>query len=77
MHCSNLSGRIYVEKTPKQCIINHHSSQRDREDAWWDKYSSGGLDDEQVYGQDSVKIDYIMWKLSQKWRSKNIVKEKK
>ena len=28
-----LSGRIYVEKTLEQCILNHHRSQRVREDA--------------------------------------------
>ena len=77
MHCSKFSGRIYVEKTPEQCILNHHRSQKAREDAWWDRHSSGSLDDEQVYSQDSVKKDCIMWKLSQKWGSKNIVKEKK
>ena len=77
MHCSNFSGRIYVEKTPEQCILNHYCSQRAREDAWWDRHSSESLDDEQVYSQDSVKKDCIMWKLSQKWGSKKIVKEKK
>ena len=45
MHCSNFSNRIYVKKTPEQCILNHHHSQRAREDAWWDKYSSENLDD--------------------------------
>ena len=29
-------------------------------------YSSGGLDDEQVYDHDSVKKNYRMWKPSQK-----------
>ena len=33
MHCSNFSGRIYVEKTPEQCSLNHYRSQRAREDA--------------------------------------------
>ena len=26
MHCSNFFGRIYVEKTPKQCSLNHYHS---------------------------------------------------
>ena len=62
MHCSNFSGHIYVEKTPEQCSLNHHRSQRTREDAWQDIYSSIGLDDEQVYNQDSLKENYIMWR---------------
>ena len=45
MYCSNFSGRIYVEKTPEQRSLNHYSSQRAREDAWWDMYSSEGLND--------------------------------
>ena len=45
MHYSNFSSRIYVEKTPEQCSLNHYRSQRAREDAWWDMYSSEGLDD--------------------------------
>ena len=49
MHYSNFSGRIYVEKTLEQCILNHYRLKKAREDAWWDRYSSGGLDDEQVY----------------------------
>ena len=40
-----LSGRIYVEKTLEQCILNHHRLQKVREDAWWDKYLSENLDD--------------------------------
>ena len=55
MHCSNFSSRIYVEKTFKQCSLNYHHSRRAKEDTWWDIYSSGGLDDEQVYDQDSLK----------------------
>ena len=47
-----LFGRISVEKTPEQYIFNHHCSQRAREDAWWDIYSSEGLDDQQVYDRD-------------------------
>ena len=45
MHYSNLFGHIYVEKTPEQCILNHHRLQRAREDAWWDIYSSENLND--------------------------------
>ena len=33
MHCSNFSDRIYVEKTPEQCNLNHYRSQRVKEDA--------------------------------------------
>ena len=59
MHCSNFSGRIYVEKTPEQCSLNHYSSQRAKEDVWWDMYSSEGLNDWQVCDQDGKKGDYI------------------
>ena len=45
MHCSNFSVRIYVEKTPEQYNLNHYRSQRVRENAWWNMYSSEGLDD--------------------------------
>ena len=45
MHCSNFFGRIYAEKTPEQYSLNHYRLQRAREDAWWDMYSSEGLDD--------------------------------
>ena len=45
MHCSNFSDHIYVEKTPKQYNLNHHCSQKTRENAWWDMYSSEGLDE--------------------------------
>ena len=51
-----------MEKTPKQCSLNHHRSQRTKEDAWQDIYSSIGLDDEQVYDQDGLKENYIMWR---------------
>ena len=60
MYCSNFSDRIYVEKTSEQCNLNHHHPQGAKEDAWWDIYSSGGFDDEQVYDQDSLKRNYIM-----------------
>ena len=62
MHYSNFSGHIYVEKTPEQYSLNHHRSQRTREDAWQDIYLSIGLDDEQVYNQDGLKENYIMWR---------------
>ena len=62
MHCSNFSDRIYVEKTPEQCSLNHHRSQRAKEDAWQDIYSSIGLDDGQVYDQDGLKENSIMWR---------------
>ena len=39
MHSSNLSDRIYVEKTPEQYLLNYHRSQGTREDVWWDRYS--------------------------------------
>ena len=55
MPCSNFSGHIYVEKTSEQCSFNHHHSRIAKEDRWWDRYSSAGLDNEQVYDQDSVK----------------------
>ena len=55
MHCSNFSGRIHVEKTSEQCNLNHHHSRRAKKDVWWDIYSSEGLDNEQVYDQDSSK----------------------
>ena len=59
MHYSNFSGRIYVEKTLEQYILNHYHSQRTREEAWWDRYSSEGLDDWQVDDQDGRKGNYI------------------
>ena len=60
MDYSNFSGHIYVEKTSEQYSLNHHHSRRAKEDAWWDIYLSGGLDDEQVHDQDSLKRNYIM-----------------
>ena len=79
MHCDNFSGRIYVEKTSEQCSFNHHHSRRAKEYDWWDIYSSEGLDDEQVYDQDSLKKNYIMWKTSQKggdWKTEGEKREK-
>ena len=55
MHCNNFPSRIYVEKTSEQCRLNHYRSQRAREDAWQDTYSSAGLDDEQMYDGDDLK----------------------
>ena len=55
MHCSNFLDRIYVEKTSEQCRLNHYRSQRAREDAWQNTYSSAGLDDEQMYDGDDLK----------------------
>ena len=49
-----------MEKTPEQCSLNHHHSQRAREDTWQDIYSSIGLDDEQMYDLDDLKENYIM-----------------
>ena len=45
MHCSNFSVHIYVEKIHEQCSLNHHRSQKAREDAWLDMFSSEGLGD--------------------------------
>ena len=55
MHYSNFPSRIYVEKTFEQCRLNHYRSQRAKEDAWQDTYSSAGLDNEQMYDGDDVK----------------------
>ena len=73
---SNFSGRIYVEKTPEQCNLNHYSSQRAWEDVWWDMYSSEGLNGWQVCDQDGEKRDYIRKKspygeeIGEKWGGK-------
>ena len=37
-----------VEKTLEQCCLGHPNSQRAREGVRWDKYSSSGLNDQQV-----------------------------
>ena len=60
MHCNNFSDCIYVEKTPEQCSLNHYRLQKAKEDAWWDMYSSEGLDNWQVYDRDDLKENYIM-----------------
>ena len=48
MHCTYFYGYIYVEWTSKQCFLGDHNSEKAEEEVWWDKYSSDGLDDEQV-----------------------------
>ena len=55
MHYNCFSGRIYVEKTFEQYYLGYHNSQEAREGVWWDRYSSKGLDDQQVYDQDGPK----------------------
>ena len=57
MHNSYFTGRIYVKKTSEQCYLGYRNSQKGREDGWWDKYSSKGLDDQQVEGEDDSKED--------------------
>ena len=59
MHCSCFPGRIYVEKTPEQFSLSYHHSRCTREDAWCDVYSSGCLDEEQMYGEDEEGGGYI------------------
>ena len=49
-----------MEKTPEQCSLNHHRSQRAREDAWLDIYLSESLDNLQVYDRDGLKGNYII-----------------
>ena len=46
-----------MEKTFEQCYLGYRNSQKGREDGWWDKYSSKGLDDQQVEGEDDSKED--------------------
>ena len=48
MHYSYFPGRIKVEKTPEQCYLGYRNSQRTERGVWWDRCSSGGLDDQQV-----------------------------
>ena len=48
MHYNYFSSRIYVEKTPEQCCINYHNSQKTKEGVWWDRHSSKVLNDQQV-----------------------------
>ena len=56
MHCNYFSDRIYVEKTSEQCYLSYRNSES-REGGWWDKYSSKGLDNQQVEGEDDSKED--------------------
>ena len=51
------TGHIYVEKISEQYYLGYRNSQRAREGGWWDKYSSGGSDDQQVEGEDDIKED--------------------
>ena len=55
MYNSYFTGRIYVEKTSEQYYLGYRNSQRAREGGWWGKYSSKGLDDQQVDGEDDSK----------------------
>ena len=55
MHPTKPSDFIYVEKTPEQCYHDRCNSQRVWEDVWWDKHSSGGLDDQQLEAQECLK----------------------
>ena len=57
MHLTKPPDFIYVEKTPKQCCIDYRNSQGVWEGVWWDKHSGGGLDDQQMEGQDQLKGD--------------------
>ena len=57
MHNSYFIDRIYVEKTSEQCYLGYRDSQSAREGGWWDKYSSGGSDNQQVEGKDDTKED--------------------
>ena len=53
MHCTYFYGRIYVEYIFEQYFLGDHNSEKAKKEVWWDKYSSDGLDDEQVWGKDS------------------------
>ena len=57
MYNSYFTGRIYVEKTSEQCYLGYRNLQSAREGGWWDKYSSRGLDNQQVEGEDDSKED--------------------
>ena len=48
MHCTYFYGRIYVEYIFEQYFLGDHNSEKAKKEVWWDKYSSDGLDDEQV-----------------------------
>jgi len=55
MHGSYFSGRINVERTCEQCCLGYHNSQKDGGDVRWDRHSSEGPDDQQMYGPDDFK----------------------
>ena len=44
-----------MEKTPEQYCLGCRNSQKTWEGVWWDKYSSNGLHDQQMEGQDQPK----------------------
>ena len=56
MHNIYFTSCIYVEKTSEQCYLSYRNSES-REGGWWDKYSSKGLNDQQVKGEDDSKKD--------------------
>jgi len=49
MHYTNFFGRIYVEKTSEQYYLDYHNLQKAIEGVWWDRYSSKGSDNQQVW----------------------------
>ena len=46
-----------MEKTSERYYLGYHNSQETKEGVWWDKYSSKGLDDQQVEGENDPKED--------------------
>ena len=48
MHYNYSPDHINVEKTPEQCYLSYCNSQWTEKGVWWDRCSSGGLDDQQV-----------------------------
>ena len=46
-----------MEKTSERYYLGYHNSQETKEGVWWDKYSSKGLDDQQVEGDNDPKED--------------------
>ena len=46
---------IYVEKTPEQCYLGNRNSQKAKVGVRWDRYSSKGSDNQQVWDQDGPK----------------------
>lgn len=55
LHPTKLYGCIYIEKTPEQCYLGSHNSQKVWGNILWDKNSSSGLRDQQMEGQDQRK----------------------